>query len=100
MTRPTGLKSYDKRTRKAVFECSVPGTRGHLRKRKVVKVTGWDNLLQQLRMAHQIIFDDGFNFIALLAVERLCARWRAEGRSKQCRQQAGCNRADAELHFH
>jgi integrase len=50
MTRPTGLKSYDKRTKKAVFECSVPGTRGHVRKRKVVTVTGWDNLLEQLKI--------------------------------------------------
>jgi hypothetical protein len=50
MTRPTGLKSYDKRTRKAVFECSVPGTRGHSRKRKVVTVKSWDDLLEQLRM--------------------------------------------------
>src|SRR5258706_13424352 len=54
MTRPTGLKSYDKRTKKAVFECSVPGTRGHLRKRKVGTVTGWANLLEQLK-----IFRDG-----------------------------------------
>jgi integrase len=49
MQRPTGLKSYDKRTKKAVFECSVPGTRGHVRRRKVVTVTGWDNLLELLK---------------------------------------------------
>src|SRR5258708_3005225 len=49
MTRPTGLKSYDKRSKKAVFECSVPGTRGHVRKRKVITVNGWDDLLQQLK---------------------------------------------------
>lgn len=36
--KPTGLKSYDKKTKKAVFECSVPGTRGHKRIRKVVVV--------------------------------------------------------------
>lgn len=47
--RPTGLKSYDKRSKKAVFECSVPGTRGRSRKRKVITVTGWDNLLEQLK---------------------------------------------------
>jgi integrase len=46
--RPTGLKSYDKRTKKAVFECSVPGTRGHKRIRKVVKVESWDDLLTKL----------------------------------------------------
>lgn len=50
MTRPTGLKSYDKRTKKAVFECSVPGTRGHSRKRKVVTVKSWDDLLEQLKV--------------------------------------------------
>jgi integrase len=49
MPRPTGLKSYDKRTKKAVFECSVPGTRGRSRKRKVVHVHGWDDLLAQLK---------------------------------------------------
>jgi len=49
MTRPTGLKSYDKRSKKAIFECSVPGTRGRSRKRKVVTVKGWDDLLAQLR---------------------------------------------------
>src|SRR5258708_10640658 len=50
MNRATGPKSYDKRTKKAVFGCSVPGTRGHVRKRKVVTVTGWDNLLEQLKI--------------------------------------------------
>ncbi len=50
MTRPTGLKSYDKRTKKAIFECSVPGTGARVRKRKVVKVTGWNNLLEQLKI--------------------------------------------------
>jgi integrase len=49
MTRPTGLKSYDKRTKKAVFECVVPGTRSRSRKRKVVTVEGWDDLLRQLK---------------------------------------------------
>jgi hypothetical protein len=49
MHRPTGLKSYDKRTKKAVFECVVPGTRSRSRKRKVVTVKGWDDLLQQLK---------------------------------------------------
>lgn len=48
--KPTGLKSYDKRTKKAVFECSVPGTRGHKRKRKVVTVKSWDDLLEQLKI--------------------------------------------------
>jgi hypothetical protein len=46
--RPVGLKSYDKHTKKAAFECSVPGTRGHKRIRKVVKVESWDDLLQKL----------------------------------------------------
>lgn len=46
--KPTGLKSYDKHTKKAVFECSVPGTRGHKRIRKVVKVESWDDLLTKL----------------------------------------------------
>lgn len=46
--RPVGLKSYDKRTKKAVFECSVPGTRGHKRLRKVVKVKSWDDLETKL----------------------------------------------------
>lgn len=50
MKRPTGLKSYDKRTKKAVFECVVPGTRSRSRKRKVVTVTGWDNLLELLKV--------------------------------------------------
>jgi integrase len=49
MTRPTGLKSYDKRSKKAIFECVVPGTRSRSRKRKVVTVDGWDDLLQQLK---------------------------------------------------
>lgn len=49
MHRPTGLKSYDKRTKKALFECVVPGTRSRTRKRKVVTVKGWDDLLQQLK---------------------------------------------------
>jgi len=49
MTRPTGLKSYDKRTKRAVFECVVPGTKSRSRKRKVVTVDGWDDLLHQLK---------------------------------------------------
>ena len=49
MNRPTGLKSYDKRSKKAVFECVIPGTRSRSRKRKVVTVKGWDDLLQQLK---------------------------------------------------
>lgn len=49
MQRPTGLKSYDKRTKKAIFECVVPGTRSRSRKRKVVTVDGWDDLLHQLK---------------------------------------------------
>jgi len=48
MHRPTGLKSYDKRTKKAIFECVVPGTRGHKRLRKVVRVESWDDLLTKL----------------------------------------------------
>src|SRR5436305_2101975 len=48
MKRPVGLKSYEKRTKRAVFECIVPGTGARVRKRKVVTVTGWDNLLEQL----------------------------------------------------
>ena len=47
--RPTGLKSYDKRTKKAVFECVVPGTHSRSRKRKVATVAGWDDLLRQLK---------------------------------------------------
>lgn len=47
--KPTGLKSYDKRTKKAVFECIVPGTRGRSRKRKVVAVKSWADLLEQLQ---------------------------------------------------
>lgn len=47
--KPTGLKSYDKRTKKAVFECIVPGTQSRGRKRKVVTVKGWDDLLEQLK---------------------------------------------------
>lgn len=47
--RPVGLKSYDKYTKKAVFECSVPGTRGHKRIRKVVKVESWNDLETKLR---------------------------------------------------
>jgi len=50
MTRPVGLKSYDKRTKKAVFECVIPGTRSRRRKRKVVNVAGWDDLLAQLKV--------------------------------------------------
>ena len=46
--RPTGLKSYDKRTKKAVFEVIVPGTKSRKRLRKVVTVAGWDDLLAQL----------------------------------------------------
>lgn len=46
--RPVGLKSYDKHTKKAVFECSVPGTRGHKRLRKVVIVKSWDDLEAKL----------------------------------------------------
>jgi integrase len=49
MQRPTGLKSYDKRSKKAIFECVVPGTQSRSRKRKVVTVDGWDDLLQQLK---------------------------------------------------
>lgn len=48
MKRPAGLKSYDKHTKKAVFECIVPGTGARVRKRKVVTVTSWGNLLEQL----------------------------------------------------
>lgn len=48
MKRPVGLKSYEKRTKRAVFECIVPGTGARVRKRKVVTVTAWDNLLEQL----------------------------------------------------
>lgn len=47
--RPVGLKSYDKHTKKAVFECSVPGTRGHKRIRKVIKVESWDDLETKLK---------------------------------------------------
>jgi integrase len=47
--KPTGLKSYDKYTKKAVFECIVPGTGARIRKRKVVTVKSWDDLLEQLR---------------------------------------------------
>jgi len=46
--RPVGLKSYDKHTKKAVFECSVPGTRGHKRIRKVVTVKSWVELETKL----------------------------------------------------
>jgi integrase len=46
--RPVGLKPYDKHTKKAVFECSVPGTRGHKRIRKVVTVKTWDDLETKL----------------------------------------------------
>jgi integrase len=46
--RPVGLKSYDKHSKKAVFECSVPGTRGHKRRRKVVWVKDYDDLQTQL----------------------------------------------------
>jgi integrase len=46
--RPIGLKSYDKHTKKAVFECSVSGTRGHKRIRKVATVETWDDLLTKL----------------------------------------------------
>jgi integrase len=46
--RPVGLKSYDKHTKRAVFECSVPGTRGHKRIRKVVKVKDYDDLVTKL----------------------------------------------------
>jgi len=46
--RPTGLKSYDKKRRKAVFECSVPGTRGHKRIRKVVVVKDAADLNEKL----------------------------------------------------
>jgi integrase len=49
MKRPAGLKSYDKHSKKAVFECIVPGSRGRSRKRKVVTVKGWDDLLTQLK---------------------------------------------------
>lgn len=49
MKRPAGLKSYDKYAKKAVFECIVPGTGARVRKRKVVTVTGWENLLEQLK---------------------------------------------------
>lgn len=49
MTRPAGLKSYDKRSKKAVFECIVPGTHSRQRKRKVVTVESWDDLLHQLK---------------------------------------------------
>src|SRR3954471_17939280 len=49
MKRPTGLKSYDKRTKKAILECVIPGTRSRSRKRRVVTVKGWDDLLQQLK---------------------------------------------------
>ena len=47
--KPTGLKSYDKYTKKAVFECIVPGTGARIRKRKVVTVQSWDDLLEQLK---------------------------------------------------
>jgi integrase len=50
MTRPAGLKSYDKRSKKAVFECIVPGTRSRQRKRKVITVESWDDLLHQLKL--------------------------------------------------
>jgi Phage integrase, N-terminal SAM-like domain len=46
--KPIGLKSYDKKTKKAVFECSVPGTRGHKRIRKVVRVKDQADLNEQL----------------------------------------------------
>lgn len=46
--RPVGLKSYDKHRKRAVFECSVPGTRGHKRIRKVVKVKDYDDLETKL----------------------------------------------------
>lgn len=53
--KPAGLKSYDKRTKKAVFECIVPGTRSRKRKRKVIMVTGWDDLLEQLKIFRESI---------------------------------------------
>jgi len=47
--KPTGLKSYDKYTKKAMFECIVPGTGARIRRRKVVTVKSWDDLLEQLK---------------------------------------------------
>src|SRR5581483_944388 len=46
--RPTGLKRYDRKTKRAVFEVIIPGTRSRKRIRKVVTVQGWDDLLEQL----------------------------------------------------
>ena len=47
--RPTGLKSYDKKTKRAVFEVIVPGTGSRKRVRKVVHVDGWDDLQEKLK---------------------------------------------------
>lgn len=53
--KPAGLKSYDKRTKKAVFECIVPGTHSARRKRKVVTVKSWDDLLERLKIFRESI---------------------------------------------
>jgi len=45
----TGLTSYDKKTKRAVFEVIVPGTGSRKRIRKVVYVDGWDDLQEKLK---------------------------------------------------
>jgi integrase len=88
MHRPTGLKSYDKRTKKAIFECVVPGTQSRSRKRKVVTVTGWDNLLEQLK-----IFRDSVQHPELVATlssdiptirEYVTSTWEALSNGLSC----------------
>src|SRR5688500_6936941 len=55
--RPTGLKTYDKRSKRAVFECVIPGTKGRKRVRKVTQVTSWDDLLNQLKTFRDSILE-------------------------------------------
>src|SRR5579872_2733795 len=43
----TGLKSYNKKTKRTVFEVIVPGTGSRKRIRKVVYVDGWDDLQEK-----------------------------------------------------
>lgn len=47
--RPTGLTSYDRKKKKARFECIVPGTNSRKRVRKMITVKSWNDLLAQLK---------------------------------------------------
>jgi integrase len=48
--KPAGLKSYDKKRKRAVFEVIIPGTHSRKRLRKVVTVENYDDCLAKLKV--------------------------------------------------